>query len=181
MQQSRHEPLAAPAVTDSCVQCVRLPAPTLQGSGQEKAGTNWGDGFVTDKAVLAEKSLSDPNEFFTALVAKPYRNRVVLSPHLYGPSLSNNTYHIGEPQLQAYSNSWGVLQKQGYCAEGGANGTAAAACQKFPVAIGETGSNFTSSALDAKWFDSLVKFMNGQASGHQTTKFNRWFCEYCCP
>jgi hypothetical protein len=77
-----------------------------QGSGQEKTGSNWGDGFVTDKAVLQEKNLSDPNAFFSALVAKPYKNRVVLSPHLYGPSLSNNTYNIGVPQWKTYSNSW---------------------------------------------------------------------------
>jgi len=79
---------------------------SLQGSGQEKAGSNWGDGFVTDKAVLKERQMSDPNAFFTALLSKPYRNSVVLSPHLYGPSLSNNTYNIGEPQWKTYSASW---------------------------------------------------------------------------
>jgi hypothetical protein len=77
-----------------------------QGSGQEKAGSNWGDGFVTDKAVLQEKNLPDPNAFFSALLAKPYKNRVVLSPHVYGPSLTNNTYNIGVPQWKTYSNSW---------------------------------------------------------------------------
>jgi hypothetical protein len=77
-----------------------------QGSGQERAGSNWGDGFVTDQGQLAARNLSDPNAFLTALMAKPYRNRVVLSPHLYGPSLSNNTYNIGDPQWKAYSASW---------------------------------------------------------------------------
>jgi hypothetical protein len=80
----------------------------LQGGGQEKVGSNWGDGFVTDPAVLQERSLSDPNAFFSALVKKPYSNRVVLSPHLYGPSLSNNTYNVGEPQWKTYSQSWWV-------------------------------------------------------------------------
>lgn len=77
-----------------------------QGTGQEKAGVNWGDGFITDKQLVKEKELSDPNAFFAALVAKPYKNRVVLSPHLYGPSLSNNTYHVGEPQWKNYESSW---------------------------------------------------------------------------
>lgn len=68
---------------------------------------------MTDKAVLQEKNLSDPNAFFTALVAKPYKNRVVLSPHLYGPSLSNNTYNIGVPQWKTYANSWCVALRAG--------------------------------------------------------------------
>jgi hypothetical protein len=67
----------------------------------------------------------------------------------------------------------GVLQQQGYCAEGGANATTA--CQKFPVVIGETGSNFTKD--DVKYFDNLVKFMTmtPPADKYATTKFNRWF------
>ena len=78
----------------------------MQGSGQEKAGSNWGDGFVTDKKLLEERKLSDPNAFFTALVSKPYKGQVVLSPHLYGPSLSNNTYNVGVPQWKNYAASW---------------------------------------------------------------------------
>jgi hypothetical protein len=62
-------------------------------------------GFVTDKTLLAEHKLSDPNAFFSALVAKPYASRVVLSPHLYGPSLSG-TKDIGPAQWQKYAASW---------------------------------------------------------------------------
>lgn len=90
-----------PCLAVSCV-CMCM----LQGSGQEKAGSNWGDGFVTDKQRLEELKMADPNPFFTALADKPYKNKVVLSPHLYGPSLSNNTYHVGAPQWKNYASSW---------------------------------------------------------------------------
>lgn len=60
---------------------------------------------MTDKALLAEKGLSDPNAFFTALLAKPYRTSVVLSPHLYGPSLSG-TKDLGPAQWDKYAASW---------------------------------------------------------------------------
>lgn len=60
---------------------------------------------MTDKAMLAERSLADPNRFFTALLNKPYKDKVVLSPHLYGPSLSG-TKDIGAPQWEKYAASW---------------------------------------------------------------------------
>jgi hypothetical protein len=72
----------------------------------------------------------------------------------------------------------GTLQKKGYCAEGSnssSNGTAA--CQKFPVIIGETGSNFTAHPKDKDYFGNLVKFMRmtPPADTYPTTKFDRWF------
>lgn len=51
----------------------------------------WGDGFVTDNATIAADGLSDPNPFFTSLLAKPYLNNVVISPHYYPPSVSDQT------------------------------------------------------------------------------------------
>jgi hypothetical protein len=68
----------------------------------------------------------------------------------------------------------GTLQKNGY-GPAGAN-SKAGGCQKFPVVIGETGSNFTN-VNDKAYFDSLVKFMRAAppADKHASTKFNRWF------
>jgi len=48
-----------------------------------------GNGFVTDKKIIDEFFLSDANPFFQALMSKPYLDRVVISPHLYGPSVSH--------------------------------------------------------------------------------------------
>jgi len=49
---------------------------TTQGGGQQALGTNWGDGFATDPALLAGLGLSDPRPFFDALAQKPYANQV---------------------------------------------------------------------------------------------------------
>ena len=47
----------------------------IQGSGQ--AGlVNWGDGFVTDSAAIKTYGLSDPNNFFTALMNTEFLNQV---------------------------------------------------------------------------------------------------------
>ena len=43
-----------------------------QGGGQQALGTNWGDGFATDPALLQGLGLSDPRPFFDALERKPY-------------------------------------------------------------------------------------------------------------
>jgi hypothetical protein len=52
-------------------------------------GLNWGNGFVTDKALIDEWQITDANPFFQALMERPYLERVVISPHLYGPSVSH--------------------------------------------------------------------------------------------
>ena len=57
----------------------------IQGSGQA-ALVNWGDGFVTDSAAIKTYGLSDPNDFFTALMKTDFLNQVCLAmPHPYLP------------------------------------------------------------------------------------------------
>lgn len=96
--------------------------------------------------------------------------RVVCSAH--GGVASNNKHTIAACFLLSDRSLRGTLQKNGYCAEGG-NTTA---CQKFPVVIGETGSNFTH-PQDKAYFDSMVKFMQRSppADTYPTSSFNRWF------
>jgi len=43
------------------------------------------------RMVIQANGISDPNAFFTALVAKPYVGNVVISPHYYPPSISQNS------------------------------------------------------------------------------------------
>lgn len=62
----------------------------IEGGGQTGFNTNWGNGFVTDKSLIQQYGLSDPNPFFQALLTKPYANRTVIAPHVYGPSVTNN-------------------------------------------------------------------------------------------
>lgn len=61
----------------------------IEGLGQQNYGTlNWGDGLITDPAVIANKKLSDPNLFFQQLLKKPYRRQVIVGVHVYPPSIS---------------------------------------------------------------------------------------------
>ena len=52
-------------------------------------GLNWGNGFITDKKLIASLDgdwttrISDAGPFFEALIKRPYADRVVLSPHVY--------------------------------------------------------------------------------------------------
>lgn len=69
----------------------------IEGTGQTAWASNWGDGFATDVSVLKDRThgaLSDPNPFFTALLdgTKPYAKNVVLSPHVYPPSVADSGY-----------------------------------------------------------------------------------------
>jgi len=90
----------------------------VEGGGQTGLrGVNWGNGFATDRAAIARSALSDPNPFFERLLAKPYRRSVVISPHVYGPSVTTaqDTYS-GPEFVKMLDTSFGYLSKTGYCA-----------------------------------------------------------------
>ena len=63
----------------------------IEGMAQLPIQMCYGDGFVTDAALIQQYSLSDPRPFFDAVLQRPYLNNVVISPHYYGPSVSQNT------------------------------------------------------------------------------------------
>jgi aryl-phospho-beta-D-glucosidase BglC (GH1 family) len=89
----------------------------VEGGGQTGLrGVNWGNGFATDRALIAERKLSDPNPFFEALMRKPYRASVVISPHVYGPSVTSATDTYSGPSfIKMLDTSFGYLSKKGYC------------------------------------------------------------------
>ena len=60
----------------------------VEGTGQGGIGCNWGDGFCTDPTLIRQDGLSDPTRFFKTLLSKPYLNQVVISPHVYPPSVT---------------------------------------------------------------------------------------------
>jgi aryl-phospho-beta-D-glucosidase BglC (GH1 family) len=68
----------------------------VEGTGQGGINAGWGDGFATNPGVISSAGLSDPRPFFTALLAKPYRNRTVVSPHVSRAQrvLANTRLHI---------------------------------------------------------------------------------------
>ena len=106
----------------------------VQGTGQKGIHANQGDGFATDR--IHEFNLSDPSPFFDTVLSKPYRNKVILSPHVYPASV---TYHYGTSSGEALydrlTTSFGSKTKDGYCNDDGQ-------CQRFGVVIGDFGSKF---------------------------------------
>ena len=119
----------------------------IEGTGQlGTVAMNWGDGFATDAGIVSRGGVDDARPFFTRLAAKPYAAKVVISPHLYPPSIS--THHelevvTGAGLRRRLDNSFGYLTTSGFCPGGGKP------CHRFPIVIGETGSRFTD-PLDVK-------------------------------
>lgn len=142
----------------------------VEGTGQGGIGANWGDGFATDPALIAQYGLSDPNPFFKALLTKPYINQVVISPHVYPPSVTGASTNYAGPGLwNRLSNSFGYLTQQGYC-DGNGN------CKVFPVAIGEFGSRFGSST-DIQSMQDIAAYLNnsGAAADGRHQAIPNWF------
>ncbi|KAK9822481.1 hypothetical protein WJX81_000281 [Elliptochloris bilobata] len=128
----------------------------IEGCGQLGGGAavNWGDGFSTDRATIQSQGLSDPNGFFTTLLTKPYLGNVVISPHYYPPSISQNSASFVWPALWArMTGSFGYLTKAGY---GG---------HRFPVVFGETGTCYTS-ANDIPMLEDMAKYINNEGAAN---------------
>ncbi|KAK9865225.1 hypothetical protein WJX84_012206 [Apatococcus fuscideae] len=123
----------------------------VEGAGQQGSiAKNWGDGLTTDKQIIADTGISDPNTFFTTLVGKPYISQVVIAPHIYGPSVSNDKSgsSAGAALYARLSTSFGYLNKAGY------NG------HIFPVVLGETGTDFTQYPGDTRTLLDLASYVS---------------------
>ncbi|KAL3155198.1 hypothetical protein ABBQ32_013138 [Trebouxia sp. C0010 RCD-2024] len=126
----------------------------IEGSDQDcgaAPASNWGDGFASQPEVLAlfpTCGISNPGPvFFQPLLSKPYLSQVVISPHVYGPSISQTTKNAaGQGLWTRLSQSFGYLNKVGF---GG---------HVFPIAIGEFGTYFAEEA-DQTMFADLAKYM----------------------
>jgi hypothetical protein len=140
----------------------------IQGGGQSSLGIAYGDGFATDAALIKAKGLADPSSFFRQLQGKAYKDRVILAPHLYGPSVTKSP-DVGSLQWQKHEASWGRLQADGFCTE-------PQSCQKFPVVVGEIGSQLKE-APDVQYKKDMATFMKGEppTGKYKHAPFNRWF------
>ena len=139
----------------------------LEGTGQSGLQANWGDGFATTK--ISELGLSDPRPFFDELLSKSYRNRVILAPHVYPPSVTYNyNSATGDGLYNRLSTSFGTKMSQGYCT--------GSDCQKFPIAIGEFGSKFVENT-DLISMSDLAKYLNnnGDAQDGKHKAIGTWF------
>jgi aryl-phospho-beta-D-glucosidase BglC (GH1 family) len=143
----------------------------IEGTGQGDNGANWGDGFATDPGLIAEHGLSDPTSFFEALLEKPYLNQVVISPHVYPPSVTHAAdNYTGEGLYKRLSDSFGYLTQQGFGKE---------TCKTFPIALGEFGSRFTDSD-DLASLQDIAKYLNNRDDGAdgRHRAIHHWF--YWC-
>ncbi|MFN8769916.1 MAG: glycoside hydrolase family 5 protein [Neisseriaceae bacterium] len=141
----------------------------IEGTGQGGINANWGDGFATDESIIRQSGLSDPNAFFTALEPKPYVNQVVLSPHVYPPSVTNaSADYYGSGLYNRLTVSFGTLAKTGYCVSG--------SCHRYPIAFGEFGSKFID-AKDFQFFSSFANYLNytSDAQDGQHDAIENWF------
>lgn len=130
----------------------------IEGAGQGGIQANWGDGFCTNPQTISSYGLSDPNPFFETLLAKPYLNQVVISPHVYPPSVTGaSTDYEGTGLWNRLSTSFGYLTKQGYCS--GSN------CKVFPVVIGEFGSQFATST-DIQSMSDIAAYLNNSGGAN---------------
>ncbi|KAI8101510.1 hypothetical protein M9435_001616 [Picochlorum sp. BPE23] len=139
----------------------------IEGTGQSGLQVNWGDGFATER--IESLGLSDPRQFFNSLLSKPYKNRVILSPHVYPPSVTYNYNAVtGDALYDRLSTSFGTKMTQGYC-----DGSR---CQKFPVAIGEFGSKFAQQ-IDLTSMKDFARYLNnlGSADDGRHNPIDNWF------
>jgi aryl-phospho-beta-D-glucosidase BglC (GH1 family) len=139
----------------------------IEGTGQSALQANWGDGFATTK--ISELGLSDPRPFFDALLTKPYKDRVILAPHVYPPSVTYNYNSVtGDALYNRLSVSFGTKMTDGYCS--------GSTCQKFPVAIGEFGSKFVEQT-DLNSMADLAKYLKNEGSARdgKHSAIDNWF------
>ena len=79
--------------------------------------------------------------------------QVVVAPHVYPPSISTATdRYSGAPLWLRLSQSFGYLNKAGYCANSGT-------CTQFAVVIGETGTAFQD-PRDAQCMADFSSYLN---------------------
>ena len=79
--------------------------------------------------------------------------QVVVAPHVYPPSISTATdRYSGAPLWLRLSQSFGYLNKAGYCADSGQ-------CTQFAVVIGETGTAFQD-PRDAQCMSDFSSYLN---------------------
>lgn len=128
-----------------------------------------GNGYATDANLIASRGISDPNPFFQTLLTKPYLGNVVIAPHIYGPSIALLKSGYTGPELwTTLTQTVGYLNGPGYCS--------GEKCHKFPIVVGETGSDLKD-PRDFEFYDSLRQYFNnvGGAADGQHSVINSVF------
>jgi len=126
----------------------------IEGTGQVGYNLNWGDGFVTDKNIIAKYDIDDASEFFQRLSTKPYRNNLIIGVHMYGPTISKNrNVHKGQKLFARMDASFGYLFSPGFQGK-----------YKFPIIVGEFGS-FFKDPDDMDHLNDFAKYLRTRLGG----------------
>ena len=121
----------------------------VEGTGQVGYNLNWGDGFVTNPNIIQQHKIDDATPFFKELMKHSVKNNLIISPHLYGPSISKSKVYKGKALINRFYHSFGYLDNPGYCQ--GKN------CHRFPIVIGEIGSMFKN-PQDIEFLNDFAKY-----------------------
>lgn len=143
----------------------------LNGAGQaDNTGLCWGDGFITDDMTRLKYNASNPNPFFRALSYKAYKSQVILTPHLYGPSVTSVVKTAPEYNY-LWGMSWGKMNTQGYCFN--------SSCTQYAIVPTEFGSRLLEDQKpnDLLWFDTLKQAFGKltPAGGKTSVSISSWF------
>lgn len=126
----------------------------VEGTAQGAYNLNWGDGFVTNQSIIKSMGIEDASPFFEGVIRKPYRDNVIISPHMYGPTIAlNSRAHAGELLKQRMWNSYMYLYYRGYKGK------------RFPVVLGEFGS-FLKDPRDILFFKDLARYWIPRGQRH---------------
>ena len=146
---------------------VSNPLFLIEGTGQTGYNLCWGNGFVTNKSIVDQHNIDDASVFFETLIKKPYLTNVIISPHLYGPTISKDTvYYYGAGVRERFFNSFGYLGLNGYCSKK----QKPMGCYMFPILIGEFGS-FFQDPRDMTFLNELAQWLNKNFKGNVNWMF----------
>jgi aryl-phospho-beta-D-glucosidase BglC (GH1 family) len=133
---------------------MKQPFFLVEGGGQlGYGGVCWGNGFITDTSLGKSFGIEDAHAFFETLMQKPYLSNVIVSPHLYGPTVSKHIQFSGQYLKDRLATTFGFLGTKGYCSK--------KKCHKFPIVIGEFGSFFQDSR-DITYYHEVAKWFRDQ-------------------
>lgn len=131
-----------------------LQGPQQEGQYPGAATPTWGSGFSTEPALISQGA-SDPTPLIKALLDKPYRDQVILSPRVFSPRQSNSS---SSSSTAAGSTSMG----------GNAPAAAAAAATEVPLdGVPPTGPGPTKVLDNAPHHLSSLGFCVAEGSCHR--------------
>ncbi|KAK9864612.1 hypothetical protein WJX84_011232 [Apatococcus fuscideae] len=125
--------------------------------------------YLVAWSPFSVSGLSDPTTFFRELFGKPYLDRTIMAPRINPPSVTGTTANsTGEALWTSLDTGFGYLSQQGFCYDD--------FCRVFPIAMAESGSNFTTAADLHMMFD-LSSYMSnsGSASTGNHAIIGSWF------